>query len=328
MIIKQYIDPIASVETLLFESFQKVFQNEEARQHFGFSRISQPTTPEGFPSWYIWFSEKRGVYSVTILDGQVIPNDSSAATGVVTDKNAVTAHLLVRYFPDINEESFNFLACSEQIFRMSDSFDATGTPSFEGGRAMHKSFFVAGHMNIIIHSSRTDADFFCFAPDRWRDYRPDGLTLTDKNGQLHEALSPGQMDRDFPGWDLSFFLFDKIISAFCFSTSQSPRFTGAATRPGVHYVIDANQNIRSAHDTDITDSILGVCFSNDAENGIAIKRQAFFAERLTANNYNISGIWNSYNDIPDNWKKPEWWMIKNRHFHMDIDHVCSCYSDH
>ncbi|MDI6616196.1 MAG: hypothetical protein QME27_05735 [Syntrophaceae bacterium] len=326
MTVARHIDPLISFETLLFELFQTVFQNDAARRHFGFSQISQVTTPDGLPAWYLWFSDKPGAYSLTVTEGHRVPGMSEVSGR--DDGDALAARLLIRYFPDTEDESFDSLSTFEQIFRMGPSFDTTGTPSFEGGRAMHDSFFVAGYMDILIHSSKADVDFFCTAPDRWLDYRLDGLTLTDDKGKSRQVVSPGAVDRNFPGWAHSFFIFDKIISSFCFVSGQAPRRTGAASRPFVHYEIDSEQHVNAVYDPDITEHAFGVSFPNGAGQALLKERYASFAERFDAPEYALVGMWEGPDDIPAQWRRPEWWTIRTTHFHADPDHVCSCYTDH
>jgi len=194
---------------------------------------------------------------------------------------------------------------------------------------MHDGFFLAGQIHIVIYSSKSDIDFYCSAPNVWRDYRIDGLRLTDEKGRFHEVLAPAELDRDFPGWDLTSFVFDKIISAFCFLTSQAPRYTGLATKPSFHYVIDAKQNVRAVPDTGISESILGVSFFGNMEESIVKERHASFAQRLLSRDHRLIRIWQDRDDIPAGWKRPpEWWTIKDAHFHPHHEHVCSCYKDY
>lgn len=328
MTVIEHIDPISVVETLLLEIFQKVFQNDTARCHFGYSLISHTATSEGFPLWYLWFSEKKGVYSLAVIEGYVASDAIDMSVHERQNKHIVGARLLARYFPAVNENAFDSLSCFEQIIRMGSDFDSTGTPSFEGGRIINESFFAAGYMDIVIDSSKSDVDFFCSAPNRWRDYRLAGLTLTNDRGETLQVVSPGNLDRDFPGWELSFFIFDKIISSFCFASGQAPQQTGAASKPSFSCEIDAEQRITTVYDSDITESIFGVCFSNGTKECILKERFASLAKRFHSQDYTLIGLWDSPNDIPAKWRRPAWWTIKTRHFHANADHVCSCYEDH
>jgi hypothetical protein len=315
MTVTQLIDPIANVETLLLELFQKVFQNDTARRHFGYSLISQATTSEGLPSWYLWFSEKRGAYSLTFIEGYVA---SDAIETYVHDRendHVVGSRLVARYFPAVDEDTFGSMSCSEQNIRMGSDFDATGTPSFQGGRTIHESLFVAGYIDILIHPSKSDVDFFCSAPNRLSEYHLTGVTLTDERSVSSQIVSSGNVHGDFPGWDLSFFIFDKIISSFCFVSGQAPRQTAVALRPFFGYEMK-------------TEAIFGVSFFNGTNEGILRKKSASFADCFHSQDYTLIGVWKCPDDIPAKWRKPEWWTIKTRHFHAEPDDVCSCYEDH
>ena len=328
MTVREHIDSITAVESLLNELFKKVFQNDAARRYFGFSQISQLTTEDGLPHWYLWFSEKKGAYSLTIHGGNVASDGIDLPGHQTSNTIVVGAPVLIRYFPDIDEETFESLSCYEQIARMGPSFDSTGTPSFEGGRTLHESYFVAGFMDVIIYQPDAGVDFYCSAPSTWRDYRLDGLALTDQNGDVHEVLSPGDMDRDYPGWDLSFFFFDKIINAYCFVTGRAPRYTGMAEKPSCHHVVDAQNHVNAVNDSTITESIFGVSFFDDTDESAARERYASFSTTLLSHEHSLVGIWETFSDIPEDRRKPEWWSIKDSHFHDDPDHVCSCYEDH
>lgn len=326
--VREHIDPTVAVENLFNELFQKVFQNDAARRQFGFAQISQSTTAEGLPRWYLWFADRDGAYSLTIGEGHILSTGRHPSGHERNDNIVVGAPLLIYYFPAIEEDIFESLSCFEQIARLGPSFDRTGTPSFEGGRTLHDSYFVAGAMDVVIHSAATDVDFYCSAPSRWRDYRLDGLTLIDEKGELHEALSPGAMDRDYPGWDLSFFLFDKIINSYCFMAVQAPRYTGTALKPSYHHVIDAKQHVDAVYDENITETIFGVSFFEDADLSFVKQRHNSFSTKLLSNEHRLIAIGETLNDMPAAWQKPDWWSIKDTHFHEDPDHICSCYEDH
>ncbi len=322
------IDPVVDVETFLTELFQKVFQNDAARRYMGFSQISQGSTQGGFPQWYLWLNEKRGAYSLTVQEGYIVSGNNSTSAPEPENNTVVGIPLIVRYFPDVEEEIFESFSHVEQLYRRGPDFDSTGTPSFEGGRTMDEGLFVAGNMCIVIYSSKADIDFYCSAPNKWRDYRADGLALIDDKGEFHQVVSPGGIDRDFPGWQATFFVFDKIISSFCFMTGQAPRYVGAGDKPSFHYVIDGKQNVNAVKDADITESIIGVSFFNYYKENEAKKRFESLSRRLNSNDYNLIGIWKSPDDIPAVWRNPGWWEIKDIHFHSESDEISSCYMDH
>ncbi|MBU2647896.1 hypothetical protein KKI24_24530 [bacterium] len=320
-----YVDPVLEVETLLNELFQTVFLNDSARHRFGFSKISQVNASNGRPQWYLWFSEKKGAYSLTIQEDPFGSGDGRLPGWSIEAETNPGPYVLIRYFPDMEEGVFDALSCYEQIARLGSLFDSTGTPTFEGGRALHENLFVVGRLDVVIHSSKSEVDFYCAAPDRWRDYRIDGLTFMDGDGESRQVLSPGDLDRDLPGWDLSFFIYDKIVSAFCLLTGQAPRFAGRATMPSCHYDIDRQQKVDVISDTDITDTLFGVSFFDGADSPTLSDRYRSFKGVLLAQHRGLVEIWQAPDAVPDSMGDFAWWAIKNQHFHADPDHVCSCY---
>ncbi|HQF83359.1 MAG TPA: hypothetical protein PLX58_00160 [Smithellaceae bacterium] len=326
MVAIRHNDPIIFFEMLLLELFHAVFHNDSARRCFGFSQISQVITQDGLPAWYLWFSDKCGAFLLTVTEGHNLYQETVCSAH--EDSGTLRARLLIRYFPDVDDSLFNTLSTFEQILRKSSFFDSTGTPSFEEGIVIPEGFFVAGCIDVIAYSTKTDVDFYCSAPDRWRDYRLNSLNLTDNNGESCQKVSPGCLDRDFPGWDISFFLFDKLISSFCFLSNQAPCCAGAASRPFVHYEIDSKHSLKAVHDPDITKYNFGVSFNNCTKPYFLKKRHYSFVEALESLDHIVIGIWENPDSIPMHFRRPQWWTIGTTHFHSECNNLCSCYDDH
>jgi hypothetical protein len=316
-------DPILGVEIFLNELFQKIFGNDAARHHLGFKNISQSTTLEGAPLWYIWFEDQRGAYSLTLRESYASLDAYDLSGKEKEAEREIEPYFEIRYFPDMDEAVFDSLSCYEQLVRMGPQFDSTGTPTYDGGQRIPARFFVAGRMDIEIKGAKSDVDLRCTAPTRWHDYRIDGLMLVDNGGNPLPVLSPGELDRDFPGWDLSFFLFRKIVSAFCINTGQAPKFSGLARKSSCHYRISAEEEIEMVDDPRIIESVFGVAFF---ENSRKTKRYGSFESVIRSHGHTLVGIWDSPEAIPDVIKVPEWWTIHHQHFHCDPNHLCSCYT--
>lgn len=328
MDIKEHLDPVATVEGLLSELFQKTFQNDGLRHHLGLSQISQGSTAHGYPLWYLWLADRKGAYSLSIEDGQILSSNSHhIPLDTLGSFTPVSGQIIVRYFPDIQEDVFDSLSCFEQIVRMSASFDSTGTPTFEGGREMAHGFYVAGQVEVVIYGPQSEADFFCSAPERWCDYRPDGLALQDEHGGSHQIVNPGEIDRDFPGWELTLHLFHKVIASFCSLTGQVPHKIGFATKPSVCFEIDTDQIVTSVADPGITDCRMGVSFVDHFERTGGEFRDQAFKEMLFSDEYHSAGMWRQREDVPSSLRYEDWWTIIDKHWHTCSDPVCSCYKD-
>ncbi len=328
MDVKEHIDPVAAVEGLLSEMLQKAFQDDGLRQHLRLSQISQGSTVCGYPRWYLWLEDKEGVYSLTIEEGQVLRSVRLQPPGKTVESFIpVSALIVVRYFPDAQEEVFDSLSCFEQIARMSSAFDCTGTPTFEGGREIDHSYYVTGQIEVVMYASPAEADFFCSAPERWRDHRLDGLSFPDEHGEAQQMVRPGEVDRDFPGWDITLHVFQKMISLFCSLTGQIPCGVGFSTKPSVHFEIDTDQAVFAVPDPAITDCRFGVSFLDDLDKMRKVERDRIFKKMLSADEYHFDGIWQQKSDIPFFLICDDWWTITKMHRHTCSDHLCSCYKD-
>jgi len=315
----ELIDHISAIEIMLNEVFQHVFQNDEARTHLGFSQISQVPPDKGLPGWYLWFNDKKGPYYLGIVGVNVISSycalrDSSKQESV----NSV--QLAIRYFPDTEEDLFESFSCFEQIFRMSANFDDTGATTFEGGRNMHESFYLVGYMTISFKQNH-DVDFLCRAPERWRVYRTDGLTLSDAEGSKTQVLLPGMRDRDVEGWNSSRYVFDKIVSAYSFLMHRKPSIVGASACSSVEYFIDKDENITESRNEQLKELSLLVSFNQHADSGNA-------ETILTAESRNLIGLWEDPKSIPPEWHNDLWWSVSDHHFHDDSCYLCNCYHEH
>ena len=319
MLSKEHIDPITSVEILFNEVFQHVFQNGAAREYLGFSQISQIFSAEGFPGWYLWFNDIKGAYSIAITDEYV--NSAAEDSKNIRQRDAVNAvQLVLRYFPHIDDEILKHFSRAEQIFRLGTHFDATGTPTFDGAREMHESFYTIGHMTISLNQSDNFIDFSCRASERWRNYRLDDLALSDFTGAKNQKLPPDSLDRDVEGWNLSRHVFDKIVSAYIFLIQWPPSFIGASACPSIEYLIDKSDTIREIKNEHLMEFSLLVSFSTNGNVGDAEKT-------LSSEAKNLLGIWSDSVSIPAEWHNQLWWKISDHHFHDDNCYLCSCYHE-
>jgi hypothetical protein len=319
MLIREHIDHISSAEILLNEVFQHIFQNDVARTNLGFSQISQVASDEGFPGWYLWFSDMKGAWHIEITCENPI-SSGKVFKDLLQPETVKAVGLVLRYFPDIEEKVFETFSCFEQIFRMGPNFDATGTTTFEGARAMPESFYVVGHMIIMFDNRNGDIDFFCRAPKRWRDYRTHGLALANSQGGKIQLLAPGERDRDVEGWNLTRQIFDKIVSAYSFLIRRPPAVVGASAGSSMEYLIDKSNKIKEIVNEQTKEFLLLVSFRQDINLNDA-------EAMLTSEAKNLIGLWSDPGSIPEEWDNPLWWSISDHHFHDGNCFLCSCYHD-
>jgi len=305
------VDRVLAVETMLNELFRNVFENDSARRYLKFDSISQSSTDQGYPLWYIWFAGKPGAYGI-----------------MVEPEPSLFTRLSIRYFPQVEDPLFSYLSGHEQQVRTGAAFDSTGTPSFEGRRSIPEHFFLCGYLDIILRGSGSDVDIRCTAPDRWREYR-NGVQTPGGNDRVPRgSLQPDEVDRNFPGWEVSLFLFEKLISGFCLLLTRVPGYVCHAVQTSCSDGINGNLIHVSEKDPEACTNILGVSFCDcSGEDSVAGGLMQFLGKAYQQGHYQVN-FWEHPQGIPDSLKNFEWWTVNDMHFHCSPNYLCSCYHNH
>ena len=320
MAVSERYDPVASVETLLNEVFLNAFRNDGVREHLGFENISPVPSRRGLPGWYLWFKDMAGVFFVGMTEGDEFSVDGEESANYA-GKDFGEVQLVIRYFPGTEEDLFDTFSCYEQIARIGPDFDDIGAPVFESNRAMRDDYFVVGHMSMSRNGSTGGVDFRCRGPEKWQVYRTDGLSLEDSSGAVVQVLSSGERDRNVPGWILSRYCFDRIVSAYRFMICRPPSSVGASYRPSVCYHIDRTDRVKVEKDEDLKFFTLLVAFSHGDDPHDTEKR-------LTCRGDTLVGLWDDLQAVPAEWSNPFWLTIHEHACHQDHGELCSCFRDH
>lgn len=327
------IDPVAVIESSFHSMFLEIFNNESVSDYFGFWRISPFHSADGMPGWYLWFQEKPGVYGLFVEDAVCLSGDKKS------DKppSTVAGRIRIMYYPDAEEEVFETFSWFEKIALMGSFFDSTGTPTAEGRQQLDVSFFTVGHMDSLMTVDGSLLEFVCTAPQTWVDLRPEGLVLKDPEGRPFQALQPGERDRDVPGWRLSRFLFDKIVSGFCFCRKCAPTQADVYEFDMPEFSVDAKARVWESFALALSGYQLQVVFS--PASGLTgdsreIYQEMNWCRQLPGGTLNsqMPGRWlHAWSGKGREFSNPEgldWWKIKDLHFHDHGGRLCTCYEDH
>ncbi len=326
-----HIDPIGIAESCLHRMFIGVFNDEGARRHFGFSRISPFHGDGGMPGWYLWFEDKAGAYGIVITDAvcrqDATPKDASDVM--------VAASITITYFPDPEEKLFDDFSWFEKIARTSRLFDTSGTPTQEARRQLHHSFFTAGHIDILMTLDGRLFELACTAADAWVDIRPAGLVLSDDQGRPFQAVEPGGRDRAVPGWTLSQFLLDKIVSGFLYCQRGSIEHLTGYQFKMPEFIIGSDNRIEQRFDLGLKGHGLHLTTAPPHEPASVTGCRAEMAGRQDLPADTIypplqqwETVWCGRRPQASDWGCSEWWKISDLHFHGHQNHLCACYRDH
>lgn len=334
MVTKTKIDPVGIVEGTFYSMFYSLFHNEEAKDYFGFSQISFFCNEEGLPGWYLWFKEKKGAYQLELINGEILPQENNTAGNAFPFKPAVRGRFAVRYFPSEEEDIFETYSCFERLIRLGPLFDQTGTPTFEGRTMIHESYFIVGHIDVQTNLSRDFIEIECLAPERWEDFRVDGLYLKTPGQRDYEAIAPGGQDRNISGWNLSSFLFDKILLGFCYSFKVSPLVVLLSAKNGFNFYIDKENRAEKRKNPDLKQFYLtcGIDLQKEGDGPYRKdKKLNLYIQSV------INRLGQEKNDIMEIWKRPEditsprinhdWWKAKEMEFQEKAPDIL-CYCDH
>ena len=185
------------------------------------------------PYWLLWFHQRPGVYRLEIRQSYV-----EYGYDWVVD-------FVVKYYPSQIEPAFDGLSFLERLFRNSEAFD--GTPStgtagcpcsgvfhdhsvtrfedltFHGCGVPQKSvkcdipadFFFAGHLSIG-YKSNIGSLIIAKSQTYWRVQMVRDVQITGEEGAEIAVLMKDSIDRNFPGLEITSFLYRRMVSAFKF----------------------------------------------------------------------------------------------------------------
>ena len=130
------IDPVTEIHAIFDNLFRMIIPSQSARGFFKIKGISEKRA--GAPGWYLWFEDRPGAYLLELVEAGRPQGDTAQNSGF-------SGHFQIKYFPEACDndllEKFSF---SEQVIRSSDSFDDTGTPSFEASLEIGDALFLVG----------------------------------------------------------------------------------------------------------------------------------------------------------------------------------------
>jgi len=330
--IKDRIDPIRIGEEVFYRILYNIFNDEDARNYYGFSQISCFTNSEGYPGWNLWFQGVSGAYQLELIQAQNIFEGerllSLLGRGVVAE-----GRFVVRYFPNVDDPLLGDFSCLESLFRLSSSFDSTGTPTITGQAYLDNNYFVVGFLDFKVDIDRTFLELECIAPNRWKDVRVDGLLIENNQGEKCEIVSPGGIDRNLPGWEFAFVLFDKMISACCYTHKCLPVEVIVAEKEWIRFDIDADNTSLETLDDEIELYHLISVFNLTDTNIDLIDTNGYFQSflnGLSAQGFSSVNTYKGSEFTAHDKINPGWWEAGKLRFSnvsaADIAHCC--YQDH
>lgn len=175
----------------------------------------KPSQWRGLRSWRYRLADAAGAYELVLWDQRRgvlnAPETSSIRFGEPLKLEFDEAIFLIRYFPHPDEPCFDDFAVEEQSLRLSEVF-ANGSALFpvDGFEDRLNEFhFNVGLMMVAAGVFHGVVRLSLMSQERFVSVAEDGITLLGR-----QIVKPGEVDRNVPGWQLSWRFFSKIAKVY------------------------------------------------------------------------------------------------------------------
>lgn len=207
-------DPVADLQGIIANLFMILMPSTAARRKMCLTGISQPILADA-SVWYLWREDFPGVFQLELGEADlhcVRPGTRPGPRG----------RFWVKYFPALeNDPCFDNLSVQEQILRLGPLFDATGTPVLETWSQLPEAAFVVGYLDLDIQEECGLIRMECSARDVWRSFAQAPVDM-DNGQETVRVLDAGDMDRNMPGWALTWPIFDTLVTTLGLFYASAP----------------------------------------------------------------------------------------------------------
>ena len=270
------------------------------------------------PEWYIWLDHAPGVYALVLED---------TTTVEVADMTLFMGHFAIKCYPHVDDSIFTAFSSQEQEMAASDLFDETHTPRLEARGGIPETFFTVGSVSMMMDDAETLALLSVDSLDVLRLWSQDA-----SENQIGPVANTEDefITRDVPGWQISYPLFDRLVSLYAFYSRQPPVFIGATRSAGFEYLLDAEQNLTCRSSAASQQLAASLLFHNTShakslvdtlwQAPLGPEEKILLMRRLPAA-FNKQLILSSPPEIPIN---ALWWELANTELKSELTSTCGC----
>ena len=318
-----YSDDIDLVRRVMEDTFIPLFLDEQACQKIGFTHISRLIGE--MPGWYLWTKDRKGAFLLELVAIEPMDMTHSISLDRIPE---LEASFVLRYYPSPDEPVFKDYALVERLIRLSPFFDQTGTPRTENRKEIHESLFMAGNLHLLFDRKLSLAILNVSAQDRWVEVRKDGLAGFDHSGQTIETIPQGFIDRNIPGWELTWSLFDKLLLGFCYVHRSIP-YTRLSKSSGMTWHIYTEDQVEEIQNPDVVQwtletGILLQSNTNTSTDVLDLKKGFHDFFKISSENKISVGYFEEPPEKEHPWINANWWMSSSWSFPpaREIQHCC------
>jgi hypothetical protein len=228
---------------------------EEVKRLLQITGISQ-VWRDGPPAWYFWIDSAPGVHELRLED--TFTRDSKG-------RELSTGLFAVKFYPFPDNEIFNRFSFEEQTFVQSPFFDKSNTPTFENYTEIPDVLFKVAILELTVDTQNNQTLFKLESLDRIRTRFKKETVLECKPFNKRRRFHKGGTDRDVPGWDLGYSLYDRILGLYANYSKTRPYRIVMTRETGFEFIYDGNNSLQSYTTGDTELNALAVVFTGGAK---------------------------------------------------------------
>lgn len=201
--------------------------SEQFRTDIGLKGISQVWG--GPPAWYIWLANAPGVYHLELLEAEEEKQNG---------KDFCKAVFTVKCYPYPGDACFQSFSFLEQKLIQSNFFDETHTPVFEFREKIPPDLFNVARLEVTMDHEAHMADFCIETLDILRSRYAAKTNQIFPIMDLSRQFGMDEIDRDIPGLEIAYPLFDCLMCLYANTGKQAPLQVQCSKTTGFEVVIE------------------------------------------------------------------------------------------
>jgi len=296
---------------------------EEVKRLLQITGVSQ-VWRDGPPAWYFWIDSAPGVHELRLEDS--FARDSRG-------RELCTGLFAIRFYPFPNNEIFNHFSFEEQTFMQSSFFDDSNTPKFEYYTEIPELLFKVALLELTVDTRNNQTLFRLESLDRIRTRFKKETTLDCKPFEKRRRFHSGETDRDVPGWDLGYSLYDRILGLYAYYSKTKPYRAILTREPGFELIYDGNNRLQSYTANDAKLDSLAVVFTGEAKRD-QVSSDEIISEEIEGANKKVvfdrrfpSGHSHELNSqslsgLP--LLNEQWWLLAEANYKSGHASLCGC----
>jgi len=296
---------------------------EEVKRLLQITGVSQ-VWRDGPPAWYFWIDTVPGVHELRLED--TFTRDSEG-------RELNTGLFAVKFYPFPHTEIFNHFSFEEQTFIQSSFFDDSNTPMFEYYTEIPDVLFKVAVIELTLDTENNQALFKLESLDRIRTRFKKETVLECKPFNKNRRFHGGETDRDVPGWDLGYSLYDRILGLYANYSKTHPYRIIMTRETGFEFEYNGKNRLLTSTTSDTELNVLAVVFTS-GEKADQIKSDKLIDEEITdvkrevifdrcfpcghsheLNSQSLSGL-PSLNH--------QWWHLAEANYKSKLASLCGC----